>query len=282
MRLGVFSFSLSATLASVAGSSCSNVLWTNRVQSCLSVSPKLGFLGSFCSSFLSCWRLFSILVTSTSFVLMAVVSHVRSASSACLLLRLPPSPPASFSACLLRLPPSLPASFSTCLLLRLPPSPPVSFSACLLLRLPPSPPASFSACLLLRRPPSPPASFSPCLLLRLPPFVDLFLVRFCAWEGQPNIYFECLWDPLFVRQAPAVCQICVQQTSPGVCLLNCLAAKDRGMHDTYVSACVQHNGLRTHMMGLPFKMYCNYNVTRSDGQPQVMHDNKNLAPCQIC
>ena len=45
-----------------------------------------------------------------------------------------------------------------------------------------------------------------------------------------------------------------------MCLLNCLAAKDRGMYDTYVSACVQHNGLRAHMMGLPFKMYCNYNV----------------------
>ena len=248
MRVGVFPFSLSATLASVVGSSCSNVLWTNRVQSCLSVSPRLG---SFCSSFLSCWTLFSILVISSSFVLMAVVSNERSASSACLLLRLPPSPPASFS-------------------------------ACLLLHLPPSPPASFSACLLLRRPPSPPASVSPCLLLRLPSFVDLFLVRFCAWEGQPNLYFECLWDPLFVPQAPAVCQICVQQTSPGVCLLNCLTAKDRGMHDTYVSACVQHNGLRTHTMGLPFKMYCNYNVTRSDGQPQVMHDNRNLAPCQIC
>ena len=65
--VGVFPFSLSATLASVVGSSCSNVLWTNRVQSCLSVSPRLGFLGLFCSSFLSCWRLFSILVTSSSF-----------------------------------------------------------------------------------------------------------------------------------------------------------------------------------------------------------------------
>ena len=148
MRVGVFPFSLSATLASVAGSSCSNVLWANRVQSCLSVSLRLWFLGSFCSSFLSCWRLFSILVTSSSFVLMAVVSNERSASySPCLLLRLPPSPPASFSPCLLlRLPPSPPASLSACLLLRLPPSLPASFSACLLLRLPPSPPASFSAC----------------------------------------------------------------------------------------------------------------------------------------
>ena len=29
---------------------------------------------------------------------------------------------------------------------------------------------------------------------------------------------------------------------------------------TYVSACVQHNRLRAHMMGLTFKMYCNDNV----------------------
>ena len=28
----------------------------------------------------------------------------------------------------------------------------------------------------------------------------------------------------------------------------------------YVSACVQHNRLRAHMMGLTFKMYCNDNV----------------------
>ena len=62
VRVGVFLFSLSATFASVFGSSCSNVLWANWVQSCLSVSPRLGFLSSFCSSFLSCWRLFSILV----------------------------------------------------------------------------------------------------------------------------------------------------------------------------------------------------------------------------
>ena len=29
---------------------------------------------------------------------------------------------------------------------------------------------------------------------------------------------------------------------------------------TYVSACVQHNRLCAHMMGLTFKMYCNDNV----------------------
>ena len=44
VRVGVFLFSLSVTLASVLGSSCSSVLWANRVQSCLSVSPRLGFL----------------------------------------------------------------------------------------------------------------------------------------------------------------------------------------------------------------------------------------------
>ena len=142
MRVGVFLFSLSATLASVFSSS-SNVLWANRVQSCLSVSPRLGFLSSFCSLFLSCWRLFSILVISSSFVLMFVVSNER--------------------------------------------------------------PASFSA----RLPPPPPASPSTCLLLRLPPLVDLFLVQFCAQEGQLYIYLECLWDRLFVPQAPAVWQICV-------------------------------------------------------------------------
>ena len=117
VRVGVFLFSLSATLASVFGSSCSNVLWANRVQRCLSMSPRLGFLSLFCGSFLTCWRLFSILVISSSFVLMALVSNERPASSSGgLLLRLPPSPPASFSACLLlHLPPS-PASFFACLL----------------------------------------------------------------------------------------------------------------------------------------------------------------------
>ena len=42
VRVRVFLFSLSATLASVVGSGCSNVLWANRVQRCLSVSPRLG------------------------------------------------------------------------------------------------------------------------------------------------------------------------------------------------------------------------------------------------
>ena len=55
--------------------------------------------------------------------------------------------------------------------------------------------------------------------------MDLFFVRFCAREGQLYIYSECLWDHLFVPQAPAVCQICVQQISAGVCPLNCVAAK---------------------------------------------------------
>ena len=94
VRVGVSLFSLSATLASVFSSRCCNVLWTNRVQSCLSVSARLGFLSSFCSSFLSCWRWLSILVISSSFVLMTVFSNERPASfSACLLLRLiPPLP----------------------------------------------------------------------------------------------------------------------------------------------------------------------------------------------
>ena len=84
------------TLASVFGSSCSNVLWVNRVQSCLSMSPRLGFLSLFCSAFLSCWRLFSILVISSSFVLITVISDERPASfSAGLFLRLPPSSPAT-------------------------------------------------------------------------------------------------------------------------------------------------------------------------------------------
>ena len=72
VRVGVFLFSLSVTLATVFSSSCSNVLWANRVQSCLSVSPRLGFLSLFCSAFLSCWRLFSILVISSSFVLLGM------------------------------------------------------------------------------------------------------------------------------------------------------------------------------------------------------------------
>ena len=49
------------------------------------------------------------------------------------------------------------------------------------------------------------------------------------------VYLDCLWDHWFVPQSPAVCQICVQQISAGVCLLNCLAAKDRGM---YVCKCM--------------------------------------------
>ena len=44
-----------------------------------------------------------------------------------------------------------------------------------------------------------------------------------------------------------------------MCPLNCLAAKDRGMY-VCISACVQHNRLCAHMMGLPFKLYCNDNV----------------------
>ena len=83
-------------------------------------------------------------------------------------------------------------------------------------------PASFSACLLLCWPPSPPATI-----------VDLLPVL-CP-KAQLYIYLECLWDPLFVPQAPVVCQSCVQQISAGVCLLNCLAAKDRGM---YVCKCM--------------------------------------------
>ena len=127
------------------------------------------------------------------------------------------------------------------------PSPPSSFSACLILDLPPSPPASFSAALLLCLPPSPPATI-----------VDLFLVRFCAQKHN----FIFIWNAFgttclsltLLRFSTLVfsrfLQVCVRsitwQPKTEVC--------------TYVGACVQHNRLRAHMVGLTFKMYCNDNV----------------------
>lgn len=76
VSVGVLLFSLLATLALVLCSNSSSVLWVNSVHSCLSVSPKLGFL----NLVFKLLAVVSILAIISLFVLIATASRQRPAS----------------------------------------------------------------------------------------------------------------------------------------------------------------------------------------------------------